>query len=308
MSKDVNDLTAALELAAVEDTGSTEESSTEVAAGETEEASTPEGEKTKPGRARGAETRIRELVDKTKGLEEELNSYKSAVGEKDKELGKLVDLLQARENDARVVKKIQELYTTDTKWKDTIEKLDKVIRGEEVEETETGSKTQDKSIEKAKDLIQSTRKELDEAIADQKADLLLHRSELLIDRYMSDLPAEYNDEDRRLLMDTLKHHIDWNAIEEDPAKLSDLVHKGVQNAVTWYGTPKGTMPKTQEKGSEKTMPESPQERLDKIMKLDYGKVKTVKTSTGGESKVPEMSDDDFVKLLGESIRLKNRGL
>lgn len=302
MSKDVNDLTAALEAAAVEESTSTEESSTEVTG---EEAETPEGEKGKPGR--GAQARIRELVEKTKGLEEELNNYKNAVGEKDKELGKLVDLLQARENDTRVVKKIQELYSTDSKWKDTIEKLDKVIRGEEVEEEPTESKAQDKSIEKAKDLISSTRKELDEAIADQRADLLLHRSELLIDRYMSELPAEYSDEDKRLLGSVLKNHIDWNAIEEDPRKLSDLVHAGVQSAVTWYGTPKGATPKQPEKGNE-TKPESPQERLDKIMKLDYGKLKTVKTNTGTETKVPEMSDDDFVKLLGESIRLKNRGL
>lgn len=304
MNKDVNDLTAALEEAAVEESTSTEESSTEVAG---EEAPTPEGEKPKSGRAKGAEARIRELVEKTKGLEDELSNYKNAVGEKDKELGKLVDLLQARENDARVVKKIQELYTTDTKWKDTIEKLDKVIRGEEVEELTADTKGSDKSIEKAKDLIQSTRKELDEAIADQKADLLLHRSELLIDRYMAELPKEYSDEDKRLLGSVLKHHIDWNAIEENPAKLSDLVHAGVQNAVTWYGSPKGTAPAQPDKGNENTTkPESPQERLDKIMKLDVGRLKTVKTPTGTETKVPEMSDDDFVKLLGESMKLKNR--
>ena len=303
MSKDVTDLTAALEEAAVEDTG-TEESSTEVAS---EEAETPEGEKGKPGRAKGAEARIRELVAKANGLEEELTNYKNAVGEKDKELGKLVDLLQARENDARVVKKIQELYSTDTKWKDTIEKLDKVIRGEEVVEAETESKGQDKSIEKAKDLIHSTRKELDEAIADQKADLLLHRSELLIDRYMKELPGEYGEEDKRLLGSVLKNHIDWNAIEEDPKQLPDLVHAGVQSAVTWYGAPKGVTPKAQDKGSEPTKPESPTERLDKIMKLDVGKLKTVKTQSGTESKVPEMTDDDFVKLLGESLKLKNRG-
>ncbi len=296
---DVNDLTTALQEAAIEDT-STEESSTEATS---EEAKAPEGDK----KGRTANDRIRELVARTKGLEDELSNYKNSVGEKDKELGKLVDLLQARENDARVVKKIQELHNTNSKWKDTIEKLDKVIRGEEVEEEDTGDKTKDRSIEKAKDLIQSTRRELDDAIADQKADLLLHRSELLIDRYMEELPAEYTDEDKRRLGSVLKHHIDWNAIEENPSKLSDLVHAGVQDAVTWYGAPIGSAPKAPEKGADtKVMPESPQERLDKIMKLDYGKLKTVKTSTGQESKVPEMSDDDFVKLLGESLKLKNR--
>ena len=265
-------------------------------------------EKTEPKKiGKGAQDRIRELVSKTKGIEEELNKYKNLAGEKDQELKKLVDLLQARENDAKVVKKIQELYASgDETWKDTIEKLDKVIRGEEVEEEPTGDPKKDDALKKAKDLIKNTREELDDAIADQRADLLLHKANLLIERYMDELPEQYGEHDRRRLRDVLSDHIDWDAIEQKPDVLANKVAEGIQSAVNWYGDPQGSVKVPNKNSNDQVVPlESPKDRLDKIMKMDFGKLKTVKTPKG-DRMTPEISDDAFEKELANALRYSNR--
>ena len=302
MAEDVNDLQAGLEEAAREEEIS-EESSTE----ENVEAAPESGEdKAKP--KRGAQDRIRELVTARKALEAKLEELEQTSKKKDGELGELIKLIQARESDTRTIQAIKDLHASDPTWREHIERLDKRLKGEEVAlETATDKKdekTDDYS--KVKDLLKQNTEKLEGAHQELRDQLILDKVDRVVDRYFENLPEEYNAEDRKVLQKVLADHIDWDAISANPDVLTNKVAAGIQAAIDWYGSPRGAAPSAKaDQPSARTEQPDPKARLESLMKKDYGKTKLVE-SNGQKRHEPLVSEDQWVKELGEALRLSRQ--
>ena len=273
-----------------------------------------EGDKTEKGTTKkgsAAQERIQELVAKAKSFEERAAELEAKLADKDLEVGKLIDLVKDRETDSRIVAKINELHATDPEYKEIVEKLDRAIRGlEPVKETTPASAEAPKPGE---DLLKNIKGELDRRtesqaaeIADQRSDLLLMKSELVLEKLFAQLPdTEYTEEDQRILNSALADFVDWDAIEEDPTLLEREVAGGFQKAVDWYGNPKGRIAAEAAKPTNDGKDAKSEDTVD-FSKLEFGKLKQVNVG-GKERAVPAISDDEFAAMMGAALRRERGG-
>lgn len=305
MSKDVQtDIEAALKGAA-EDT-SQEESSAELAGGEESNEDKSESPE-KASKGKNANTRIQQLIAQEKKLQEELEKRNSTLAERDAELAKLVDLLQARDNDAQVVSKINELYSN-SEHKPIIEYIDKLVRGEEVKEKPVfSSKAQEQDVEKHADLLRKLEekgKEINEAISDQQAELIFRQADQLASNLLNELPKAYGEEDKKILRKVLVDEVNWDAVEAQGGKnLSEELNRGFKATIDWYGKPKGLVTETKE--TEKEIdPEEESKRLRGFINQDWGQMRTVEKG-GKKIYEPSVSDTDFSKALAQILKRQN---
>lgn len=272
------------------------------------EAKTEADSKPKHG---GANERIRELVSATKELKTELESTSTTLKERDAEIAKLVELLQSKEQDSRIVGRINELYETKPEAKPLLEILDKAVRGEEVnfaefskEIAKSNLSKEDKanaqdSLIKTKELLDATKNDLEAQIADQRHEVIIHRTELLTNNYISQLPEEYGEDDIRIVRESLADRIDWDKIDSNPELLQAEFKKGFESTLKWYGSPKGAVKASKESKTKDT--EVTPEKLQSFIKQDWGKLKTVEDK-GSKRIEPEISDADFAAAMAESLR------
>jgi hypothetical protein len=297
----IEDITAKLEAAATADkvteTPTDAENETVVAADDKTETVT---------RKTGAQDRIQELVAARKEAERKFEDLSAKYTEKESEVGKLIDLVKDREQDARVVAKINELHS-DPKFRDIVETLDKAIRGIEVEVTKADAK-HEPNVDLLKDVkneIYRSRAEAAAQAADAKSDLLLMKSDLILENLFENLPdEEYTEEDRKILNSALADMIDWDAIEETPTRLEGEVARGFQRAVDWYGNPKGRIATD---ATSQTKDATDAKSIDTVdlSKLDLAKMKTERVGTR-DVKSPVLTDNDFSAILAEELR-RSRG-
>lgn len=310
MASDVNELKDALEAAASEEEVA-EESSPEANA---EAAAEEDADKSKPKPGKNANSRIQELVAARKKIEAERDAFQADLKKKDSELGDMLKMLQQKESDSRTIQAIKDLHARDDKWRTTIEKLDKALKGESVEldEEPVDDKAKDKGdaaeLAKVRDLLSKSQAELEEKVAEQRANLILDKVDRIVDRYMDNLPEGYGKEDRRILQETLSDHIDWNAINQTPDDVQRHVVSGLQKCITWYGRPKGEAPAAPSKDAPNgtsvvSQPTDPKAELDGLLKrTDYGKAKITETKEGGKRFEAAVSDDQFVADLAKALR------
>lgn len=310
MGATIEEITSKLADAATGD--KTAESPTEVA--NKEVAATVADDKTDTSTKKGqsAQERIQELVQRAKDAEKVAQETFEKLSAKDAEVSKLIELVQDRDQDSRIVAKINELHQN-PKYKDLVETLDKAITGKDVElaAVATGGTTpavpgvQVGADKASSDLltvrgeIEAARKEAATAIADQKSELLLQKSDVVIKELFSKLPeTEYTADDRRVLQSALTDMIDWDAIENNPTNLERLVAEGVQKTVDWYGAPRGRVATEAAKATQ--TPAEAAKSVD-ISKLEVGKL--VQESVNGKVVTrPAINDDDFSALLAEELR------
>lgn len=291
--------------AAADEPSETESSTEETGTEEEDEKSEPEEKASKKGK--GASSRIQELVAEKKALEAEFEKARGTLTERDAELGKLVDLLQARENDSQVVAKLNELHAN-PEYKDMIEYLDKVIRGEEVQtKPEFSSKKAEQDSEKSADLIRkldAKAAEIDDAIAEREAELLWKEANHLAADWLSELPKAYGEEDKRILSESIADRVDWDAIEESDGKnLEKELLKGFKATLDWYGKPKGLG--TQKEEESERDPEEEVKKLRNFVNQGWGKLKETE-SNGKKILVPQVSDEEFSKAMAQVIRKQNQ--
>lgn len=304
---DVNlDIDEALKSAS-EEVEAEESSTTEET--EEEEVETPKSKETSK-RGKGASDRIRTLVAEQKQLQEELEKAKSTLSERDVELGKLVDMIQARDNDAQVVSKINELYQN-PEYKPFIEYLDKLVRGEEVEsKPEFSSKEAKKEVDNSAELLKkldSKAAEIDDAIADREADLILRDADNIVSNWMMELPEEYGEEDKRLISRLITDQVDWDSIEEAGGEnLEEELAEGWNNTLELYGQPKGLRTENDEEVEKEVDPEEEAQKLRAFVNQDWGKLK--ETNVGGQKVIkPVVSDDEFSQALAKVLKRGNQG-
>lgn len=307
MAKTAEEIVAALDASSEES-----ETPTDEAKAETEEAKASEGkpeESSDEGKkGKGAQDRIQELVSARKGVEESLEKVQGELTERNSELGKLVDLLQQREYDSRVLAKINELHSN-PKYTEMVESLDKAIQGLDTEEeATTDDKEVDKSVLKAREDLNQARDELAEEVANQKADQLLSQADQFISAYMEALDEEaegqYNEADKRQLIRMLDDDINWEAIEEDPKQMGEVIRVAFEGAINEYGEPRGALvAKAQEETTTETETKAKEPDVASILNKQWGKLqKTGETKEGKPILSPVVSDEDFIAAAGEAYR------
>jgi len=295
--------------AASEESSETESSTEELEVEETEEKS--ESKKASKSN-KGASSRIQELVAEKKALEAEFEKARGTLSERDAELGKLVDLLQSRENDSQVVARLNELHAN-PEYTEMIEYLDKVIRGEDIDNKPDFSKKEvdkgtEKSLDKSADLIRKLDEkaaEIDDAIAEREAELIWKEADNLARSWMNELPKAYGEEDRRILSESIADRVNWDAIEEEQGRnLEQELLKGFKATLDWYGKPKGLTVDNKEKETEERDPEEEVKKLRSFVNQDWGKHKEVERN-GKKVLVPEVSDEEFTRSLAQLLRKEN---
>jgi hypothetical protein len=319
--KDVNEVIATLEDAASE----AEESSTEAEVNEeesTEEVEAQEDDesgskKTAPKGSKNAQGRIRELVETTKDLQSQLEAALSEKSERDQELGKLVNLLEEREEKSKTVDRIQYLYEHGSdEIKASIEQLDKAIVGKEIEGEVQEKKGEDSTETRAiQEALVSQKAVLEDQLAEQQTDLTLHKADLLADKYIQHLheefPDDYNEDDERIIRQNLVNYVDWDAIEENPESLQDNFHAGFEAVLTDYGTPRGSLIKktqTDDENSEESKTKEEPFDLEEFANKEWGKLKQIGTDKHDRPIMKEVvSDEDFISMAAEGIRRENQG-
>jgi len=258
-----------------------------------------------------AQDRIQELVAKAKSFEDRAADLEAKLSEKDSEVGKLIDLVKDRETDSRIVAKINELHET-PEYKDIVEKLDRAIRGlEPVEEAKPGKVAETPAP--GVDLLKGLKGELDRVaatqaaeVADLRSDLLLQKSEVVLERLFAQLPStEYTEDDQRVLNSALADFVDWDAIEANPALLEKEVAGGFQKAVDWYGNPRGKIATEAAKSTNDGKDAKSDSAID-FSKLEFGKLKTINVE-GKERQAPAISDDEFSAMMGAALRRERGG-
>lgn len=289
-----DEILSKLETAATGD--ETTESPTEV---ESKEVAATADDKTDTGaKGKGAQDRIQELVARAKMAETKFEDAVKKLQAKEAEVGKLIDVVQDREGDSRAIAKINELHKN-PKYRDLVETLDKAIQGIEVEAAKvetpavTTPVTGNDALAKVQKEVATLRAEASAAIQDQKTDLLLAKSDVVLKELFNQLPgAEYLDKDRALLQEMLTERIDWQGIEDDPKQLETKVTAGFQRAIEEYGDPRGRIAANAAKQNTETAEA-------KSKDVDFTKLPLGALDDKGK---PKLNDDDFSALLAEELR------
>jgi hypothetical protein len=250
-------------------------------------------------------SRVEKLSSQKSDLQKALEATEAKLAERDTELSKLVDMLETREYDSKVVEKLNELHE-DERYKGMIEKLDLAIRGLDDQDSDPAPKegeTPEQYQERTAKILKDTTSELEAKLEAQRDTIILDRAERLTDRYMDELPETYNQEDRKIIGEALIDKIEWAKIDADPNSLPEVLAEGFQKTIDWYGTPKGSLVAKPQEGEQTQVPAKPDPEAEEkaLVDKDWGKLKSVKTPQG-ETLQPEFTEHDFVGGLAEAIR------
>ena len=303
---DVNEVVSKLENAVKADAATVESSTTEA-----KETVATEAVKTESGKKGTAQDRIQELVAERESAKEALKAANEKLAQKDQEVHNLIESVKQREGAARVVDKINSLYTSG-KFKAEIEALDRAIKGAEEEAESIQSQAGDvktpanTDLEKFQAAAQRNQQEALSAIEAQKNELLLMKSQLITEKLFASLPdADYNEQDRKVLQNALVDHVDWEAIESNPTVLETEIAKGFQNTVSWYGDPRGKLQST------KTTQVTGETKPAETTPTDYSKLELGKLIKDAKGKFnPALNDNEFSTILAQAMKeeeAKRRG-
>jgi hypothetical protein len=192
--------------------------------------------------------------------------------------------------------------------KDHVIAIDQKLKGIEAikEEVNAGETTPEDAARQTRELIEEAREELRDTQDDVKADQLIAKVDVTVEKLLNALPEEYNAEDLGVINDLFHEKVNWDALIEAPDKLSEILTEGFQATIDRYGMPRGALFNAEEvevltpEAAEPT--QTPVEELADLMKLPWGGLK--ETEVGGKTVVsPELSDDEFNDVLSQTIKL-----
>ena len=269
----------------------------------TEEATTEEG-----GENRIPQSRFNEVNAAAKLAREEATRAQTVLAETQDKLVRMAELLEAKEADVRTLNEIKS-FVNDPEMKDHVIAIDQKLKGIETikKEVNAGTTTPEDAYRQTQELLEEARAELRDTQADVQADQLIAKADVLAERLLSALPAEYNSEDLAVINDLFHEKVDWDAAVADPSRLTELLTAGFQATIDRYGMPRGALFNAEEvevlTPTATETPLTPEEEFAELMKLDWGSTKEVKLPSGKTTVTPERSDDDFNAVLAQAIRL-----
>jgi hypothetical protein len=298
----------------------TEETSTEEPTVESEETGSEKSSTSIP------KARFDKVNIQRQELAKELEASKSELEARQSELSKLVELLEHKEKDSRIVQKINELHE-DPRYKDDIERIDKAVQGihdveEQVEEAkeeaeESGdSKTLEKLAILEKELAQ-TKEALGQQIENESDERVLANFKALSEGYFDEMMEKHNytEDDINVIRQLLPEYVDWEPIEADHSQLEEAVASGLEATLKVFGPARGGQTGDTSETSNETTSNTqvtPEQFVDRLLKVNWAETKdVVKKGAGqdGEDKVyqqPVHDDATFTEGLAEFMKQQNR--
>lgn len=250
--------------------------------------------------------RFDEVNERMKTAEAEVTQLRNKLQESITSTNKMTEMLEVRQRDSDVLARIREL-ADDPKYSDAVMALDRKLKGIE-DEVDEGDKSPEQGAKETKALIEKTRNELTDMVADQRADLILARADNLAERFLSNLPAEYTEQDKTVLARIWVDEVNWDLIDKNPSALESEISESFQRSVDVYGTPRGAYidPNSVEFVDEtQTAEPDPVEELRALVGKNWGEVKSSDTKKGIFE--PTFSDEEFAAAAGEAMRRSNKG-
>lgn len=232
-----------------------------------------------------------EAVERSKTLESQL---KSAT---DRE-AKLQSEIDALKTDVEILDSIKNL-AQDPKYRPAVEQIDRALQGidEEVDEARAEGDTKAESAALKK--LEAKTSELEDLLADQRAEKLWDSAAARAKEMLAGLPEEYTDEDRELIGKLWTPKVDWNLIEANGSDaIPGALNSSFAEVIREYKTPKGALVANTTKEIESRVPEarvvSPEDAIKNLLERDWAE------RDGDGNAV--ISEDEFNKGLAEMIR------
>lgn len=284
-----------------------DETVAEVESSPTEEVTTTKEVKAETkGENKIPQSRFNEVNAALKETREREANLTTRLNESNESLVRLTELLEMKEHDVQTLNEIKG-YVNDPEMEEHIRAIDNKLKGLDKEVKASGAAPDD-ALVKARELLTQTKNELLDTQADMQADALINRAEVIADKLLGALPKEYTDQDKQVVSALWSEKMDWEAATADPENLGGVLSLSFQEALNSFGTPRGGLLTQAELDEVKPTTESltPEQELEQLMAGKDGKAwgatKTVKSASGKESVVPELSDDDFNKAMASIIR------
>jgi polyhydroxyalkanoate synthesis regulator phasin len=261
------------------------------------------GKETQGQENRVPQSRFNEVIAEREAYKGEVEALNEKIAELSERTGKLVNLLDAQKDDVNLVANLRNLAVTteDTSIKDAIELLDAELTGtrKAIEETAEekvaeGTLTQ----EQAERFVRDRTDKLEDRIAEERAQRLFDQANLKAERMLNGLPEQYNDEDRKYIAEAWLRRVDWDGMEEDPDAMDNFLVDSLQDALDFYGTPRGSLRSAEvevdaETGEPASREPTPEEIIADLRNIDWSEMKDGK---------PKYSDDVFSAGMAEVLR------
>jgi hypothetical protein len=243
------------------------------------------------GQKNEAVERMNSLDEQFKSASERENTLKTRVGE--------------LEQDHQILEAIRGL-ASDDRYSDAVNKIDRALQGIEDEVEVAEEKGDEKAVAVAEKKFEAKAAELEDLIADQRADQLFDKANDFASAMLDSLPDEYTDDDKRRLGQLWTPRVDWDSIEtQGEGSIPDKLRSSFSELIKDYGSPQGAVVKKTRTEVESEIPKealdaklSPEDAVKSALDKDWGAI--------DEDKFVH-SDDEFANDLAKVLRATNRG-
>ena len=262
-------------------------------------------------------SRLNEVISARNERDQTIATLSSKIAESDASVTRLTKMLEGAQSAQQTLNDLRAL-AGDPKHRPHVEYLHKVLVGESVEEEETlPEDATPKQVEDHRlNEIAKAQQALQDSVRDQQADAIIQRADLIADKWLEALPAEYTDEDRNAVAHLWTGRVDWNAIQSNPSGLEKFLADSFQDTLNIYGVPRGYLftqeqvdaLKTETQQQELQAVLSPEKELEQLFaSKNYSGLKgTGKKTTGGaEIMAPEVSEEDWAADLAKAMKISN---
>lgn len=251
--------------------------------------------------------RFAEVIAQKNTLQEQIKAIESEKSEVQSSVKQLTDVLTKAQSDVQTLNNIKNMLHSDNpKAVEAVKIVDAYLKGELEEIVEDETLEPDQAVQQAKALLAKTKDELENQTQDIRADLIIQRADTLADKWLGALPQEYNEKDREIVAKLWTQMVDWETIEGNPSALDGELAQRFQEAIDTYGVPRGALldPNQVEFVEEDKTPavSTPEEELRALVATHSGKF----SAWNADKKGPELSDEDFSRLLANAAKIANR--
>lgn len=240
--------------------------------------------------------RLNEVIEERNALREEVKTR----SERDADY-----LSQIQERDD-LLNRIRAL-AADEKYSEHVFAIDKALKGiedleEELEEVAEDDSSSDDNKRARPDvdvkrLLQEQRGQLEEAMAEQRAEALWNLAQERAAKYLDALPEDFSAQEKEIIAELWNTRVDWDAIEEDSSALNPELARSFEETLKFYGESRAVAKPSSETQTETAQTPEPtkEERLQTLLSTDFSGV--------DDAGKPEVSDDEFAANLASAIRM-----
>jgi hypothetical protein len=255
------------------------------------------------------QSRFNEVNNALHEIRESEAEMRDQLAESQDKLVRMQDLLESRDGDVQTLNEIKS-FVNDPAMKDHVLAIDARLKGID-QAVDEGKLDPEDALQATREMFEDAQDELRDTQADLQADQLISKADTIAERLLQALPEEYNDEDLAVINDLFTEKVDWDAAVEHPDHLAEILTEGFQETIDRYGMPRGALFDTDEvdlltEDYEPIDDQTPEEELHELMDLPWGEIRETEFEDGTVAIDPEMSDDDFNKVMAQAIRLAHQ--